>query len=373
MANPSLGPLAAIDLDVGGVPDGEPGPAAGDPVDFVGWSLVYRHGRDIDPAERAVFDGAAAFRAELRQPYPRCYWLQAFADNLRNSLLPWMCQIPPENRMYDEVVARSRILAYLARAFLVTRSRKNDCYSAWADCQRHLQALFSVVIRAISAVYRRRVLNGWRVVELVALGDEDAVRTVSSGDFVPDGDSDNSQDDYHASLQAHRQERREVRRQRRLAAREYALFVQYLGSHPEPEGRELIQSFRRELMDGYIAGLCPFPPVSPIGELLPEVPRHIREDDQSSVEELYDEEFEADSDGGWQVEGGRVEEGPSRVVGAVGVAGLGQGDAAAPAVYGPVVGWLVSEAARLGGPADAEDGGEDSDLETLNSDMEDLF
>ena len=107
----------------------------------------------------------------------------------------------------------------------------------------------------------------------------------------------------------------------------------------------MIQSFRRELMDGYIAGQRPFPPVDPVGEPLPEVPRHIREDDQSSVEELYDEEFEADSDGGWQVEGGRVEEGPSRVVGAVGVAGLGQGDAAAPAVYGPVVEWLHAEAA----------------------------
>ena len=373
MAYPSLDPLAAIDLDVGGVPDGEPGPAAGDPVDPVGWTLLYRYGRDIDPAERAVFDGAAAFRAELRHPYPRCYWLRVFADNLRNSLLPWMFHIPPENRMYDEVVARSRILAYLARAFLVTRSRKYDCYSAWADCQRHLQALFSVVVRAISSVYRGRVLNGWRVVELVALEDEDAVRTVSSDDFVPDGDSDNSQADYNAPFQAHRQERREVHRHRRLAAREYALFCRFLEAHPEPEGRQLLASFRHDLMEGYYDGHCPFPPVDPVGEPLPEVPRNIHEDDQSSVEELYDEEFDADSDGGWQVEGGRVEEGPSRVVGAVGVAGLGQGDAAAPAVYGPVVGCLLSEAARLGGPADAEDEGEDSDLETLNSDMEDLF
>ena len=174
------------------------------------------------------------------------------------------------------------------------------------------------------------------------------MRTVLSDDFVPDGDSDNSQADYDSGLLVHRQERQEVHRHRRLASREYALFCRFLETQPEPEGRQLLASFRRSLLEGYYAGHCPFPPVDPVGEPLPEVPCHIHDDDESSVEDLYDEDFDADSDGGWQVKGG-----PSRVVGAVGVAGLGQGDADAPdapAVYGPVVEWLNAFVAAGVGP-----------------------
>ena len=94
---------------------------------------------------------------------------------------------------------------------------------------------------------------------------------------------------------------------------------------------------------------------------MPEIPLHIRDNDDSSVEDLYDEEFDDDSDGGWQVEGGA-----RRVVGAVGAAGLGQGEAVAPAVYGLVVEGMHAVVAEMGGPTVAV-------AEEENSDLEDLF
>ena len=202
------------------------------------------------------------------------------------------------------------------------------------------------------------MLNGWRVVALVADEDEDAVRTVSSDDFVPDGDSDYSQTDYDTCLLVHRQERREVHRHRRLASREYSLFCQFLAT--QPEGPRLLATFRANLLDDYFDGRCPSPPVDPVGEPLPEIPLHIRDSDDSSVEDLYDEEFDDDSDGGWQ---GREE--ARRVVGAVGAAGLGQGDAVAPAVYGLVVEGMHAVAAGVGGPTVVVDEEENSDLEDL--------
>ena len=69
MPFPYYEPPAAIDLAVGGVPDGEPGPAAEVPL---GRNLLLRQGHDVDPGERALFDAADDFRAELRLPYPRC-------------------------------------------------------------------------------------------------------------------------------------------------------------------------------------------------------------------------------------------------------------------------------------------------------------
>ena len=81
-----------------------------------------------------------------------------------------------------------------------------------------MHELFLVVRRAIAPVFRHRVLNGWRVVALVADRDEYAVRTVSSDDFVPDVDSDNSQNDDNGGLRFHRQERWEVHRHRWLAS-----------------------------------------------------------------------------------------------------------------------------------------------------------
>ena len=193
---------------------------------------------------------------------------------------------------------------------------------------------------------------------MVADEDEDAVRTVSSDDFSPDGDSDNSQNDYDTRLLFHRRERREVHRQRRLASREYALFCHFLAT--QPEGPRLLATFRENLLAGYIDGQCPSPPVDPVGEPLPKIPLHIRDSDDSSVEDLYDEEFDDDSDGGWQ-----VEEGVRRVVGAVGAASLGQRDTVAPAFYGLVVEGMHAVAAGMGGPADAVDEEENSDLEDL--------
>ena len=177
--------------------------------------------------------------------------------------------------------------------------------------------------------------------------------------FFPDGDSDNSQNDYDTRLLFHRRDRQEVHRQRRLASREYALFCHWLSM--QPEGPRLLATFRENLLNGYIDGQCPSPPVDPVGEPLPDIPLYIRDSNDSSVEDLYDEEFDDDSDGGWQ-----VEEGARRVVGAVGAAGLGQGDAVAPAVYGLVVEGMHAVAAGMGGPAVAV-------AEEENSDLEDQF
>ena len=124
--------------------------------------------------------------------------------------------------MFDGVVAESRILAYLARTFSVTYSQKRDCYIGWADCQHHVHKLFLVVMRAIAPVYQHRVLNGFRVVASVADRDEDTVWTVSFDDYVPDVDSENSQNDDNLGLLFHRRDRQEVLRHWRLALHEYA-------------------------------------------------------------------------------------------------------------------------------------------------------
>ena len=79
-----------------------------------------------------------------------------------------------------------------------------------------------MVRRVIASVYQHRVLNGFQVVALVADRDEDTVRTVLSHYYVPDVDSDNSQNNVTTGLLFHRRDRQEVRRHRRLASREYA-------------------------------------------------------------------------------------------------------------------------------------------------------
>ena len=103
------------------------------------------------------------------------------------------------------------------------------------------------------------------------------------------------------------------------------------------------------------------PPVDPVGEPLPDIPLHIRDGDDSSMEDLYDEEWDDDSD-----DGGPDGEEARRVVGAVGAAGLGQGDAVDPEMYRLVVEGMPVVAAGAEGPAVAVD-------EEENSDMEDLF
>ena len=135
--------------------------------------------------------------------------------------------------MFGGVVDGSRIVAYLARTFMVTCSHKRDCYARWAACQLHLRKLFRVVKRAINPVFQHRVLNGYRVVALAADGDEDTVRTVSSDDYVPDVDSDNSQNDDTTGLLFHCRDRQEILRHRWLASLEYARCCQFLMTQPE--------------------------------------------------------------------------------------------------------------------------------------------
>ena len=62
MAFPYHEPAAAIDLAVGGVPDGEPGPAAEVPYRiWRGRNLLVRQGQAVDPGELALFDAADRF------------------------------------------------------------------------------------------------------------------------------------------------------------------------------------------------------------------------------------------------------------------------------------------------------------------------
>ena len=59
MAFPYREPAAAVDLAVGGVPDGDPGPAADIPYrTYRGRDLLVRQGQEIDPGELALRDAA---------------------------------------------------------------------------------------------------------------------------------------------------------------------------------------------------------------------------------------------------------------------------------------------------------------------------
>ena len=51
--------------------------------------------------------------------------------------------------------------------------------------------------------FQRQVLDVYHIVALAAVGDDDTLRTVSSNDYVPDMDSDNSQNDYTTRLLFH--------------------------------------------------------------------------------------------------------------------------------------------------------------------------
>ena len=103
------------------------------------------------------------------------------------------------------------------------------------------------------------------------------------------------------------------------------------------------------------------PPVDPVGESLPDIPLRTHEGSESSVEDIWDEMWDDEDD----VLGAYREE-RERIAGAVGVAGVGQGGAGAPAVYGLVVKGLYAMAAGAGDPAVAVD-------DDVTSDMEDLF
>ena len=85
---------------------------------------------------------------------------------------------PSGAMIFDGVVSGSRILAYLAHALVETCLQKRDYYAGWAACQFHLQKLFQVVVRVIDPEFQRRVLKGYRIVALAAVGDDDTLRTV---------------------------------------------------------------------------------------------------------------------------------------------------------------------------------------------------
>ena len=101
--------------------------------------------------------------------------------------------------------------------------------------------------------------------------------------------------------------------------------------------------------------------MDPVGEALPDLPWRGREGDDSSVEDLFDEVWE-DEDDGLDAYGPGEEE----IAGAGDFAGVGQGDAGAPAVYELVVGGL---SALVAVAAEPDVGVGDS----VSSDMEDLF
>ena len=196
MSVPYHEPPAAVDLAEGGVPDGVPGPANEPPYRFHrGRDLLERQGQAVDPGELALFVAADAFRMEFRQQYPRYEWLHSAARILKAALRRWLGERPLGTLMFDGVVAGSRILPLVARAFLMTCARKRDCYTGWQSCQNHLRSLCQVLVRVIGPEFQNRLLNGYRVVALVAGRDEDTGRSVASDDYIPDVESENSQND----------------------------------------------------------------------------------------------------------------------------------------------------------------------------------
>ena len=84
------------------------------------WDLLTRQGQAVDPGELALFEAADAFHLELRQQYPWYGWLHSAASILKAASLRWLDDHPSRPPMFDGVVAGSRILPYLARAFMVT-------------------------------------------------------------------------------------------------------------------------------------------------------------------------------------------------------------------------------------------------------------
>ena len=369
MSVPYHEPPAAVDLAEGGVPDGVPGPANEPPYRFHrGRDLLRRQGQAVDPGELALFDAADRFREEFRQQYPRCAWLHSTARDLKAALRRWQGVHPPGLLMFDEVVAGSRILPLVARAFLMTCARKRDCYTVWQSCQNHLRTLCRELVKVVFPEFQNRLLNGYRVVALIAGRDRDTCRSIASDDYIPDIESDNSQNDDTIARLTHRQERREVHHHRRLAAREYSRFSQFVMA--QPGGAPLLVAFRADLQAEYVAGLYPSPPVDPVGEALPDPPLRDRVDDDSSVEDLFDDMWEDEMDAYGPGEAGDDD-----------FVAVGQGVAGAPPVYELVVGG-VSALGAVAAEPDVGDSSVSSDMEELpdggvgdivSSDMEDLF
>ena len=189
--------------------------------------------------------------------------------------------------IYSGVVAGSCILAYLARALVETRPRKRDCYSVWAACKVHPQQLFQVVVISIGPEFQHQMLQGYCVVALAADHDEDTLRTVSSDVYVPNVDSDNSQNDDTTGLLFHQQDRQETLCHCRLSPCEYAWFCQFLMT--KPEGPRLLAAFWEILVSEFDKGRYPSPPVDPAGESLPDFPALNHGDLDLSVRDIWED------------------------------------------------------------------------------------
>ena len=123
MAYPYQEPATAINLAAGGVPDGDVGPAVAPCYqEYRGWELLVRQGQRVDPGELTLYEAADMLQGKMRNPCPQYGWIQFASKSLRASLRCWLESRPPRAKIYSGVVDGYRILTYLARAFVETRS-----------------------------------------------------------------------------------------------------------------------------------------------------------------------------------------------------------------------------------------------------------
>ena len=122
-------------------------------------------------------------------------------------------------------------------------------------------ALFRVLLPLIERVYMGRLFNGFWTLHLAAGGDEDDdLQTVSSDNYVPLADDSDNNDTTERLF--HWDGRREVQRERRVAAWEYARFRCWMVEHLGERGQGLVDTFRASLAAEYAAGQYPSPPMS---------------------------------------------------------------------------------------------------------------
>ena len=92
--------------------------------------------------------------------------------------------------------------------------------------------------------------------------DDNDLQTISSGNYVPLAD-DSENDDTTERL-FHWDGRREVQRERRVAAWEYARFHCWVVEHLDGRGKGLVDTFCASLAPEYTAGQYTSPPVGQI-------------------------------------------------------------------------------------------------------------
>ena len=143
-----------VDLSIGGIPSGIPRVAAPSAYDYWhGSEIVASVGGLTQLCEVAIFDAAEAFQRDLRLCYPRSFFFQRFADILMAALSIFAGSLGHRPRVHGGVVTGSRIVALLARAFLVAYMWKRDGYRGWTVCQDHMRALFRTLLPLIEGFY----------------------------------------------------------------------------------------------------------------------------------------------------------------------------------------------------------------------------